>query len=510
MRTGPSRSDRPAWLFRRAVPALLLGGLVALASLPGQAQDTPRKAGKAAPGGIDLDALDPRPDGGPENERLVNLSRSDPAFKTIRDNRPLADDPKNKGELGAFLKTVKHALRTPQKSIERYSRKYIQYADLAGELREQFLTETRPIRVSGKLVRLRLIDPDALLRRQTGVEKLYEGWLLADEKADQPVCVVFGALPPGLRTGEALDERVTFDGWYFKFLGYTTKELDANGKAIARSAPLLVGRSIAVAEPESAPATGPDEAARVRLAKGHEVFNAVLDKRPVASLMENYGEYTAYGLVFRHAHQFAPEVLARHSRKDVIYADLIADVREQFLRELLHVEGRLVRLRQREASERLRDTSQIKHVYEGWIYHENEYRHPVCVAFTELPEGIKPGETLSYRVAFDGYYFKLMAYPSQEKDEKGKDVWRVAPLLIGRKLELRDDHFDSLSDDFVPMVLLAIAVIGIAGLAAAVYFRRGDRRVREHVEQALAKENPFDDAPPPVQPGDAWGRPNEP
>jgi hypothetical protein len=495
-------------LYRRAALLSVFGGLVTLLALPGQAQEPKQKPPKPL---ISDDDITPRPpDSDAESARQVHLSKSDDLFKAIRDNRPLAENVQRPGEFTAFIEVVKHVRRVPPAALARHSRKYIHYADLAGEAHEQFLRD--PIRVQGKLVRLKLIDPDVLLKQKSGLVKLYEGWLYADDNDEQPVCVVFSELPLGLRVGESLSERVTFDGYYFKLLAYTTSQKDDDGKAIWHSAPLLIGQSITLAEPESASAGTADEATQVRLAKSEEIFNSIMDKRPLASLAENYGEYTAYGLVFRHAQKFAPEVLARHSRRDVVYRDLIEEIREQFLRDLLHVEGRLVRLRKRDASERLRETSQIKEIYEGWIYFENEYRHPICVAFTELPPGIKPGESLSYRVAFDGYYFKLMAYPSQEKDDKGKDVWRVAPLMIGRKLELLEDPSPwALSNQVVVIIIGVVVLVFAAAVGLTLWLRRGEQRARAQMHESMTRENPFDEpTAAPVRPGDAWNRVNEP
>src|SRR5262249_38607253 len=135
--------------------------------------------------------------------------------------------------------------------------------------------------------------------------------------------------------------------------------------------------------------------------------------------------------------------------------------------------------------------------------------HLICVLFTELPQGIQVGENLSYRVGFDGYYFKLMAYSSQEKDEKGQPVWRVAPLLIGRGIQLRESEawMWSLQNGFLPMILVVIALIAISALGLTLWFRRGDQKIRARMHEALTKQNPFEDVEPPaVQPGTAWNR----
>jgi hypothetical protein len=159
----------------------------------------------------------------------------------------------------------------------------------------------------------------------------------------------------------------------------------------------------------------------------------------------------------------------------------------------------------------LRDTSSIKEVYEGWIYHEYEYQHPIVVAFAELPPEISTGGPLSYRVSFDGYYFKLMAYPTKEM-ENGKPVWRVAPFLIGRKLQSIETESSmwSLSNSFVPLVATGVGLVLATVFGLTFWFRSADRRARLRMQGALVKENPFAEGPPAVEPGLAWNRLNEP
>jgi hypothetical protein len=489
----------------------VFGGLIALAVLPGQAQESPKqKPDKSIIADGDLDVP---PDGSDaDTYRLVELRKDDPVFKQVVDNQPLATSKSRPGEFKAFATVVKHTTRVPQAAIERHVNPGMRYEALAeGAAR----AERRPIRIDGTLVRLKAVEPDSMLRSQTGVKQLYEGTVQVGGQADQPAVVIFTEKPADLEVGRGLREHVIFDGYYFKLVPAAVSNDD--GQLTSQPAPLLVGRSITVTEPDPLSAGTVDEAAQVRLAKGDQVFRGVRDKTPLRGWSNDpdadNSEYTAYGMVFLHTRKFSPEQLARHSRRDVVYRDLIEDTRVEFLRELLHVEGRLVRLRKREAPPRLRSTSEIQEVYEGWVYHENE-PNPIVITFTELPPGIEPGESLSYRVAFDGYYFKLYAYESKEVNEKGKPVWRVAPLLIGRKLQLLEDAPPSTA--FVTTVLIVVSVIFATAVGLTLWFRRGDRRVRSHMESTMAKENPFEAAPvtatppPPIRPGDAWNRLNEP
>ena len=329
-----------------------------------------------------------------------------------------------------------------------------------------------------------------------------------DEKGRNSIYVNFTQLPEGFEIDKELNLPVIFDGYYFKLLRIPGEKGDDEGKSV----PLLIGRTIRIDERERQIAEGTvDEAALVKLNKGD--FTTVKDEYPLQGRLTNDGEYTAYGLTFIQAHKFSPEVLSRYARQDFVYADLIGDLREHYLRELIHVEGRLVQLRKLDAPERLRETTDIKEIYAGWIYNKNQPEHPINVAFLELPPEITLGESLSYRVAFDGYYFKLLAYEAtRDKRADGKPQWRKAPLLIGQNLQLVETGASmwSLSSAFMPMVLVVIGSVIAVVVGLALWFRRADRRIFRQMQGTLAKNNPFEEAQPAIQPGSAWNRLNDP
>ena len=60
---------------------------------------------------------------------------------------------------------------------------------------------------------------------------------------------------------------------------------------------------------------------------------------------ENPDEHEAYNYTLAFARRFGPDVLARHSRKEVPTADLTRPIHRDHLRELVRVEGQLKRLR---------------------------------------------------------------------------------------------------------------------------------------------------------------------
>ena len=108
----------------------------------------------------------------------------------------------------------------------------------------------RVLHVEGRLKRLFHWDPTEL-EGQEGVHDVYEGWITADAANSPLVWVLFADLPPGLtlkQEGKA-DNRVSFDGYFFKLASY--KAGDAT-KAKMLEAPLLIGRTVHLLDPASA------------------------------------------------------------------------------------------------------------------------------------------------------------------------------------------------------------------------------------------------------------------
>ncbi|MCE9529924.1 MAG: hypothetical protein K8T89_02095, partial [Planctomycetes bacterium] len=252
------------------------------------------------------------------------------------------------------------------------------------------------------------------------------------------------------------------------------------------------------------------EEVRIKLNRDDKLWRFVKDKEslPVIKNDGNRFEHTLYNDVFIHAQQFSLESLAKHSRKDSVYADLVGDARDQFLRELLHLEGTLVRLRERETTERLKAANFPK-LYEGWLVVEDEPTHLIEIVFAELPEGVTPAEKMNQRISFDGYYFKLLKYQYDAKD--GKDNWRYAPLLIGRSIKVIPGEISlfSLENPSIPALMIVIGMTIIGSGIVILWLRRGDRKVRAKAQDALTRQNPYPEAQAPpaaVEPGNDWNR----
>jgi hypothetical protein len=368
------------------------------------------------------------------------------------------------------------------------------------------------LKIRGRLVRYAEADLPTPLK-QSGATHLYEGLIATDGDPDKPAFVFFTDLPPELATVDKGKVTVDCDGYYFKLMEYRVKQDGFENAFIDKYAPLLLAKSVKIVKVEAPDRTELSEEQRARLDKKDESWDSVIDERPLGSLQENPVEYRQYNLVFKLANELSPEVLRKYARRDVVFADMIGKGRDEYLRELLHIEGTLVRLRKRNATGRLQETSTIKEIYEGWIRldsnsREKEDSRLINIVFCELPNGLNPGEGSNYRhrVAFDGYYFKLLGYETPETDERGKKIWRMAPMMIGRTIEPLD-----VEDPINPIIPALLAVLGMAGVAMVglmFWLRRGDRKVQERAREALTKANPFEQAGQQiVEPGDDWNGP---
>jgi hypothetical protein len=150
---------------------------------------------------------------------------------------------------------------------------------------------------------------------------------------------------------------------------------------------------------------------------------------------------------------------------------------EKYRGEVIHVDGRLRRVRRFDAPRFIEEALGIKVLYEGWLFEPDVYgANPRCVIFTNLPLGIAVGEDTDHRVAFDGYFFKRYRY-------KAGDGWRDAPLFIAPTLTVLSSPARVSSSPFSAGTL-ATSFVGliVATAAAAValgwWYRRGDHIVR--------------------------------
>ena len=473
------------------------------------AKDVPAK--EAIPAAVD-----------PEERQKVELVKDDPAFKEIADKKPIPEPLENPEEFKAYERVMLQTRAFSSEVQNKYARLSVSYSSLIDEKeRQHFLRDL--LHLKGKLTRLFSTPNIPTKLKASGAEFLYTGWFLIDGIPDQPIFLYFTDLPKGVRQGINLNYRIEAVGYYFKLMEY---EVEKDVGVIVKEkhyAPLILARTIKVLEELEPTITlpGESEESRVRLNRKDPLWLSVADETPLVKKRDdNPDEFGLYDVVMQHAFKFPQETLNKYSRKDAVFADLLGDNREEFLRELIHVEGTLIRLREREAIDRLKVAISIKKIYDGWIelpIGNNPDPKLINIAFTELPNGLVPAEKMNVRVGFDGYYFKLTKYEA-ESNKAGEKTYRRAPLLIGHTIEIlpSEESVWKNTQEIVPAIMGVIAIVVVGVVIIAIWLRRGDRRVKANAHDAMTRSNPFKPAvdpevdPSAVEPGAGWNRINIP
>ena len=444
----------------------------------------------------------------PNQDRAIFVGRQDRSGgKTggIRDDEPLASEKQNPDEYNAWTEVVSHVTQFQAAELEQHATTDLTPDDLIYPSRKYLRLDL--IRFDGKLTKARRVRSTKALA-EVGVAEIFEGWLVpTGESPANPVCIVFTTWPANLTplpdrvVGEdagpmiVVDRWVSFAGFSFKCMAYPGPEADAVNPTERKwsKAPLLVGRSVT---PLASP---PPELTQLEIRKDLRVFKLIHDEAQIARNVDNWEEVAAWNRVVLHAHRFTTEELEAGARKDVTFADLMLERRGDYKLQLIAIEGRLIRLKRGESNKRMLDAG-IPVWYEGWVVPKGEPRGlPVCVILTELPPGLEPKPLMNRWVSFAGYSFKLMIYESGEhqKYDPAKNVWKKAPLLIGRSVVLRDDEKPAepsiWTNDFTHAVLLGIGGVVGTALALAWWFRRGDQKARAEINAMREKNNPFGD-----------------
>ena len=208
-----------------------------------------------------------------------------------------------------------------------------------------------------------------------------------------------------------------------------------------------------------------------------DILAGVEDKAPVRNAAENYAEAQAYNYLLVQANATPASALAKSARRDLTFAHLFEEP-GKYRGQIVHIEGRLRRLRRFDAP-RLAAKQSVPVIYEAWIFGEAYFSNPYCVIATAVPKSIPVADTLNHHVAFDGYFFKRYRY-------QAGDSWRDAPLLIGHALLDRESAVPESGASFATWLLpLLVTVVGASVLLVVSlnwWFRRGDRRIRMHLE----------------------------
>jgi hypothetical protein len=461
------------------------------------------------------DPLDPRPPLPPTQQssskdyRVPNPDRAlfrgflDP--KTMKrtggivDFTPVASEKENSDEYQAWHELILHARQFSSEELLAHARRDIVRDELVESTREQLRLEL--IRLDGRLVQVRRVDPTATLQ-QMGISAVYEAILEPlDEPPQNRVSLVFTECPEALKelatvpanTWKAYDHLwASGAGYFFKVKPDPTL-------------PILIGKGIEV---RTTPPAGPDPQVPPALDRQLRIFRRIENDSWVARGTDRWEEAVAYNRVLLHARRWSTQDLEEFARRDLRFADLyfdghreLSDSRRDFrgprsyLLELVRLEGRLVMLRSFTATRQLQDAG-IDTLYEGWLIPHNEPRgNPVCLVFTELPEGMEARGRTNYWVSFAGYYFKLMRYESAERDadDPSRFVVKRAPLLLGRSVVLQPDPEAASPVSWTAFSKAAtVVVVGLVLIALGLtwWYRREDRRIRDEIVQQ--QRNPFD------------------
>jgi hypothetical protein len=506
----PTAAARP-W-SRFALAAGLAAGCAAVVAVPrGRAQPSPGDAADPTP---PLPAHDTklqwqskagkyRFDTG---DRAI-FKRRDPKtgllVERVEDDLPVASEKQNADEAAAWAEVVRHADQFPAAELERHAAGDLTPDDLSQPVRRAFRFEL--LRFDGQLVRFRRVAPTAAVA-ENGPAALYEGVLVpVDESPANPLRIVFTAPPDGLpappppAAGEPAGEWVATDRWV-RFAGYFFKYAAIPGPgadpADTRSAgwtraPVLVGKSVS-------PLPGPPaEATDLALAARYRVFRMVRDDAAMSRDPAHWEEAAAWTRTLLHARKFPQAELEAAALRDVSFADLfVAGSRAEFQFKLIHVKGRLIRVRKFDATGRLAEAG-VPAWYEAWVVPDNEPRgNPLCVVLSELPEGVEPALRLSRAVTLAAYSFKRVRYESAEPDPKDprQHLWKAAPLLIGRGLTPAAETGGGPGEWvrwFIPVIVGGVVFLAGSAVLLTRWFRAGDRRMRAEFEAARVK-NPFE------------------
>jgi hypothetical protein len=169
--------------------------------------------------------------------------------------------------------------------------------------------------------------------------------------------------------------------------------------------------------------------------------------------------------------------------EDVTFAHMYRET-AKFRGKVLHVEGHMKLLRKYDAPIAAQDQG-VRYVYEGWIATETRGAHPVCVLFPVLPDGLKPAEKMDRWVQFDGYLISKLRYKAIRGD-------RNTPLLIGPTVKLgaqppAADDKPLVSPAILYGFISFVVVVAVFVVGLSWWFRRGDQKVRRHLDEIRAQ-----------------------
>ena len=256
----------------------------------------------------------------------------------------------------------------------------------------------------------------------------------------------------------------------------------------------------------------------VKLDKKFEHFKFIEDDAPFINRGSKIGdvrrmqaaehEQKAYDYVLHFARRQPDERLQKFSIKNVPVENLFRPIRQDYLRELIHVEGKLALVTAMKPTDDLKDLSEIEQLYEVWVWVNAKGTSKLaCVVVSELPDGVKVGEEFDVEVSFDAYFFKLWHYESRQQKEGSKDTdkkqWQRAPLFLGKSFQVTAPIV--VQPTYSPVMLMSVigglSALGLSAFLISLWFRKGDQHVRASASRKMADQANFENVPegtPPV------------
>lgn len=132
----------------------------------------------------------------------------------------------------------------------------------------------------------------------------------------------------------------------------------------------------------------------------------------------------------------------------------------------------------------------IKTLYEAWLFTDDSQQNPAVIVCTEVPEvlqnGLPEGKEVIDHVTVTGYLFKMYAYNAQ-------DDRRVAPMILGRRLEWSPQAVDEKGGYLFSLILAGTLIVMIVGAAVVMWkAMQKDKLFRENRLQIDQGQVSFD------------------
>jgi len=363
------------------------------------------------------------------------------------------------------------------------------------------------VTVSGKLTRIQKRAVGAFAPES--VAEVYVGYVAGSSLGAPPYVIAFTELPEKAEPNRELNIYVTFQGYFLSLVQFPPEAKDEKGQGDLFG-PFLVGRAPVVTEPDEPMAIHPS------------YLKPIVDNRPMVRVGiekskpipefwtkpggPDWGWYMAYNDGLNRANDATLEMFkkAAAEHKHLGYPALKATP-EAHRGKIITVTGRMKVLRAVESPRYVRWPSE-KLIYTAYIIGPTPQAPPFVVAFVDLPDGLKPSETMDVPVTFHGYFLSLVRFPAEKGSPKGEDI--IAPYLVGKTVIAQPKRGPDEPISYAYITAIVGGLVAVAFIAAAimVWFQRGDRQTQAEIAAVREKANPFslepeaESAPAPAEP----------